>query len=335
MVNRTLRRTALLLSLAALLVGCNGEKPGSPVQAQTPGTVSQAPETSSTPIPYAPDTEEHTAIKKQAQEEVQEQSVEKQKEIVAEAVTALDETYKALELLSQSNPKEALAAVEKATGKLEIILAREPGLALAPVAVSTRTHDLIVDPNDVEKLVKESRALLEEGKVQAARKILAGLASETVISTTSIPLGTYPDALKLAAKQIDDGKPDEAALVLSEALSTQVVTDVLIPLPLARARLALVEAEMLAEKPKRTPKEEAYLIKHLDSAEKSARLAKALGYGTKADFKLFFNEIEELREKTANGKSGEGFFDKIKKALKSLDEQAAERVNGRETDLLR
>ena len=82
-------------------------------------------------------------------------------------------------------------------------------------------------------------------------------------------------------------------------------------------------AEKLAENSSRSDEESAELERHLDSAEKSARLAEALGYGTEADFKAYFEEIEKLREKTSDGKAGEGFFDKIKESLKGLSEQAS------------
>ena len=311
---------AVFLSLFSFLSGCNssGSPPaqaGAPVA--TPSTGSE-----NSPMPVAQSTDEDKEAKIQARMDVQSKRLEKQKEVVSEAVAALHETYYALDFLSQSKSKEALASVEKATGKLEVVLARDPSLALAPVAIATHTNDLLADPNEVEKLVKEATALLKDGKVQQARQILATLASETVISTTSIPLGTYPEALKLAARDIGEGNLEEAASVLNEALSTQVVTEVLIPLPLARAEFALAAAEKLAEKSDRTEDENIELRNHLASAERSARLAKALGYGTKADFKTYFEEIESLRKRTSDGKSGNGFFDKIKESLKSLGEQA-------------
>ncbi len=310
-----------LLALSFVFAGCTENKPVSPVQAET-RTPEIAESPTSSPVPLATVTEEDREAGERAREDVEEQRFEKQKRIVSEAVTALHETYYALEFLAQNEPKEALSAIEKAIGKLEIVLARDPSLALAPVAITVRTEDLIADPDDVKKVVKETEELLEDGKVQQARQNLATLASETVISTTSIPLGTYPDALKVAAKNIDDGELGKAASILNEALSTQVVTDVLIPLPLARAEAALDAAEKLAEKSSRSNEESAELSRHLDSAEKSARLAEALGYGTEADFKDYFEEIGKLREKTSDGKAGKGFFDKIKESLKGLSEQA-------------
>jgi len=322
-LKRLMTRLGVVFLTILLFSGCSGERPVSPAQAETQTPViAQTPRPSSSSVPTASVTDEDREAEDKAQESVQEQSLEKQRKIVSEAVTALHETYFALEFLSQSKPQEALAAVEKAIGKLEVVLAREPSLALAPISTVVRTDDLIADPSDVEKLVKEAEELLEDGKVQQARLILGDLASETLITTTSIPLGTYPDALKSAAKSIDNGQLEEAASVLNEALSTQVVTDVLIPLPLARAEAALNAAEELAEKSDRTKEESAELNRFLDSAEKSARLAEALGYGTKADFKIYFDEVEQLRDKTSGGKSGEGFFDNIKDSLKNLGEQA-------------
>jgi hypothetical protein len=46
---------------------------------------------------------------------------------------------------------------------------------------------------------------------------MEGLASEMVIRTSNLPLGTYPDAIKRAAALLDEQKPQEAKLVLLNA----------------------------------------------------------------------------------------------------------------------
>ena len=43
-----------------------------------------------------------------------------------------------------------------------------------------------------------------------------------------------------------------------------------------------------------------------------------LGYGTRQDFKDLYAQLDKIKDKTSNGKSGTGFFDEIKSFLTSL-----------------
>ncbi len=76
--------------------------------------------------------------------------------------------------------RRSISALERATGKLELILARDPKLALAPTSVSAVAYDVYGSADAVKKAGQEAEDFLEEGKVQEARHILKGLASETV-----------------------------------------------------------------------------------------------------------------------------------------------------------
>jgi hypothetical protein len=144
------------------------------------------------------------------------------------------------------------------------------------------------------------------------------LGSETIISTTNLPIATYPDALKKAAKLIDDKKAGEAKEVLQTALNTMLVTEVVIPLPVVDAKISLQKAEDLAKNSKRTDEQNKELADLVTAADTDIKYAEALGYGQKADFDSFHKEIDEIRQKTANGKSGMGFFDQIKTYLESM-----------------
>lgn len=246
----------------------------------------------------------------------QENTSQKRKEITAEALEAIRETENALRALDKKNKKKALAALERATGKLEIILARDPKLALAPVAVNRVVNDVISDVATVNKLKKQAIAALKEERLQEARHLINGLASETVISVTSLPLSTYPSAIKAAAKLIDADKVKEGKAMLETALSTLVVTDTVIPLPIITAQSLLSDAEKLAEKKKRSADENKQLEQALKLARKELQFAQALGYGSKKTFKGFYEEIDKISSKTSDGKSGRGFFANIKHHLK-------------------
>lgn len=259
-------------------------------------------------------------VDKQVEQNTQDQTSEKRKEVISDAVVALQETRAALQALDDGKTSEALSALERATGKLEIILARDPALALAPTSVSAMTHDILGSLKAVKEAREEAEDLLDEGKVQDARQLISHLASETVISTVNLPLATYPDAIKEAVRLIDAGKTEEAKIVLQTALNTLVVTKTIIPLPVVVAENLLKEAEVLAENKARTEEESHKLTDLLKAAESEIKLAQALGYGTKKDFDIFYKEIDLIREKTSDGKSGKGFFKNIKDSMTGIFE---------------
>ncbi len=243
---------------------------------------------------------------------------EKRQEIIQEAVSALQETFAALKALEDGDQKKALEALARATGKLELVVAREPTLALAPVDVAMTTFDVIATADDILNARKEVIRLLEAGNLPAARELLNSLRSEVVVTVTAIPLATYPDAIKAVTPLIDEGKTEQAKQALQAALATLVVTRHIIPLPLLRADEALVIAEVLAEKKDRSDKENQALENTLRLVEEQLRLSEALGYGTHADYALLQKQLNEIRDKVSGGKSGTGFFDKIRGSLEKL-----------------
>lgn len=258
------------------------------------------------------------ATKAETSKRSAQKTTDKRKEIVSEAVSTLRETQDALKLLDEGKSKDALAAVERATGKLEIVLARDPKVSLVPIDVRVVTNDIYGSLDAIKKAKLSAHTALNQGRVQDARNILSGLVSETVISTSNIPLATYPSALKKAAKFIDENKISEAKSVLQTALDTLVVTDVVVPLPVVRARINLERAEELSQKKNRTDKENKELSELVATADMQIKYAQELGYGQKADFDSFHKQIEEVKRKTAGGKSGLNIFDQIKTYMESM-----------------
>jgi hypothetical protein len=234
---------------------------------------------------------------------------------MADATGAIGETQNALKQLDDGKKKEALAALERATGKLDIILARDPSLQLAPAAVSVVTVDLQGGIDVVKQLRTQAVDLIDQGRVQEARRVIKNLASETVVTVANIPLATYPAAIKDAVKLIDDNNLDAAKRVLQTALNTQVLTETIIPLPVVSAQEFLKQAETLAEKKERTKEDNTALKASLDKARGQLELAQALGYGTKKDFDKMYQQLTEVEQKTADNKFGSGFFAKIKASM--------------------
>ncbi len=244
--------------------------------------------------------------------------------VLEDALQALDETGRALEALTGGNPEEAAAALETAIGKLEAVLERNPGLALAPVDVATAVHDIAASPADIRRARVRAMQLLEDNQLQLARPIISGLASEIVITTTYIPLGTYPLALKSAAALIRDDSPDTAAQVLANALGTLVVIDSVLPLPLLNARTLIDEARTLSEKAARSDAENARLSALLAAIEAQIARGEALEYGGRGAFDPLKAEMKEIRRRTADGGSGTGIFDRLSELFEQIGREHAD-----------
>ncbi|MBF0428211.1 MAG: YfdX family protein [Magnetococcales bacterium] len=256
------------------------------------------------------------SIKSDVDSQTSDEALEKRKKILEEASVALKETENALKALSEKKSAEAIAALEKVTGKLELILARDPGLALAPVDTNIITYDLLASVDTVKAMIHDAGNYLKDGEIQKARPLVRNLASEIVYQTRSIPLATYPLAIKEVVLLIDDGKIEKASAALQSALNTLVVTtDKVIPLPKLRAQHLLTKAEELSKKENRSKEENEELEKILAEVRNQLELAEVLGYGDKDSFKSLHTQLNGIEEKTSGGKSGDGWFDRIKKKV--------------------
>lgn len=258
------------------------------------------------------------SVQSQVEEKSVDKAAEKRKKIIAEATAAVDKTKTALKALEDKNTDEALKMLELATGKLELILARDPELALAPVDVDVVTYDLLASPDTIKAVIREAEDYLEDGDIQMARPLVANLASEIVIQTTSVPLGTYPAAIKAISPLIDEGRIEEAQTGLQAALNTLVVTEDIIPLPVLRAEQLLKNAEVLAENGERTAKDSDTLAELLKDARTQLKMAGLLGYGTKKAFKPMYEQLDQIESRTSEGKGGKGWFDEIKSHMAEM-----------------
>lgn len=267
-----------------------------------------------------PKSAEQQAVKQQVDTEVRAKTDDLRKGLIEEAVQALAMTQKAETLLGGKEPdtKAALAELENAIGKLELVVARQPELALAPVAVTNSLHDVIARPETVKSLVAAATKDLDDGRIQDARRTLDDLASELVVSVSRLPLSTYPAAIRQAAAFIDAGKTAEAREQIQTALNLIVVQRFIYPLPWIRAKAMLDEAEKLAETSSRNSGQNDRLSRLLQAARAEIELGQALGYITKENSSTLFEQLEQIEAKTADGKSGEGFFNSIKSLVQKL-----------------
>lgn len=258
------------------------------------------------------------AVQSQIDKQTLNAATEKRKNLLADATAAIAETEKALQALEDKKTDAALTALAAATGKLELIVARDPKLALAPVHLDVVSYDLFASPATIKSTVQTARKALNAGEIQTARVLVDALASEVQLRTTNIPLATYPLAIKAITPLIDAGKIDEAKAKLQAAMNNLVVTTEIIALPKLRAENLLKEAQTLAEKKDRSKDENEQLAAHLKSAREQLQIAELLGYGHPKDYKPMQEQIDGIEKASVGGKSGFGWFDKIKKQMADL-----------------
>ena len=270
--------------------------------------------------PSKPQTQSEAskAVQPQVDKQAADAAAEKRKKLLADATAAIAQTQQALKALEDKKNDEALKALADATGKLELIVARDPTLKLAPLSTGVITYDLLATPDTVKVAIAEARKALNDGAIPHARLLVEALASETQIRTTNIPLGTYPAAIKAITPLIDAGRIDEAKTQLQAALSTLVTTTDVIPLPKLRAENLLKDAQALTEKKVRSKEENDKLTSDLKAAREQLQMAELLGYGREPDYQPMYAQLDGIEKASAGGKSGTGWFEKIKKQLSDV-----------------
>jgi hypothetical protein len=250
--------------------------------------------------------------------EVERLEAEKRRALLQDAQSAIDETRAALAALDQGDKQAALASLERATGKLDLLVARDPKMAFAPMGVTTAVLDLYAAPATVKAAVAQAKDDLASERVQHARHLVENLASEADIQVTSIPLGTYPAAIKAVAPLVDAGKVDAAKTALYAALNTLVVDIFVVPLPKVRAEAMIGAAGSLANKRNRNDDDKKKIRAFIEGTRLELQLAEALGYGTKDSYKPLYAQIDDIQKKTEGGDSAKGLFDKLRQSLKSF-----------------
>lgn len=203
---------------------------------------------------------------------------EAKKTLVADAVTAITETKKANEDLAQGKAKDALAALERATGKLDLLLARNPAAALLPVSEeSLLVQTAPPDVKSISGISDRAKRALDNKDLGLARLLLASLQDEVRVRVYSLPLATYPQAIKDAARLIDEKKFTQANESLTNTLRTLVAVDYVYPVPLLTANTDV----SVAEKEQTSDRNGAEQL--LADAKLQLDRAEALGYAGKAD----------------------------------------------------
>jgi YfdX protein len=291
---------------------CSRSPRSSVVEASSSAPAAPTPETPE------PKSMEEQSVEPQVESEIEKMEAERRAALLQDAESSIAETRNALAALDQGDKAAALSALQRASGKLSMIVSRDPKLVFAPIDVSTSVIDLYASPDTVKRVVNDAKTQLGNGQVQVARRLVSNLASEANLNVVGVPLGTYPAAIRAAAPLIDAGKLAEAKVALQTALHTLVIQTYVIPLPRLRAQALLSRAEDIAAKSSRTPDDNNQLHNLVESSRNELRLAEALGYGNKDDYKPLYAQLDEVQKKTENGQSGRSLFDKIEQSLRNF-----------------
>jgi len=236
------------------------------------------------------------------------------------ALDILKQTQEVIDEISKDKKKEAEEKLAKLIGELEILIAKNPKVSLIPVNVSYELRDAVVDIETAKTLIEEAKKEFEAGYYQAAKKVLNTLSSEYVIKISFLPLATYPDAMKIAAKWLSEDKKEEALAVLVNALYILAIQEIAIPLPVLRAEEYIKAAAVAVQE-----KKEEYIataIVLLENAEYQLQLAEVMGYGKKdKEYKELANAILELKEAIKEKQETEGLFDRLADKIKNFKER--------------
>lgn len=252
---------------------------------------------------------------------------EKARPVMREAVEATFDTQNAILALERKDSKGAVSILQGVSSKLDGLLAKSPGMALIPAGVETDVYDFEGDNKAVAEAVDEARGLLRDGRLQSARRLLADMASEIRVTTTSIPIGTYPAAIRQVIPLIEAGKTDQATVDLNNVLDTLVDTTEVMPLPVLRAEELLTVAAGLEHSDDLSQgQSRAEIQKYTDAAKSQLERAQLLGYGNKDDYKTLYQAIGGIHkvlfteQSVAAWQKAKGELAKFKGRLKALEE---------------
>lgn len=247
-----------------------------------------------------------------------EKKAQQNNQLISEAINAIRNTQDALIYLNGKNIQKAKEALKKAIADLSDVLNRPNPPYLLPVDLNIQAYQFEGDVNTIKKALTQAKILMEENKLPETREILNSLRDEIVINTTNLPLATYPAALNLAIKYINEGKIANAKDVLNMALSTLVQINTIIPIPLIKAQALITQASKIVKK------DSKQALKYLNEAKHQLILAQTLGYTSKSDttYKMLKNSIENIEKEIKAHHKTSGLFERLIEKIKEFKEKA-------------
>jgi hypothetical protein len=312
--------TSLLLGLCLLLASCGDMKKNS--------NTAVAAREENQPQPPAGFQSQQKQAEQQARPEVEKQRKQSEedakKELDQDAQAAIAQTRNAVNAIAQNKTDEAISAIEQATGKINVLLARNPSTALIPVDLTVEVIDTA--PQDTQAIIEigqDTSLAVDNKNYPTARALLYRLMSEIRVRTFDLPLATYPDALKDAARLLDQKQPDQAKNVLLTALNTLVVVDRVTPLPLLLARDAITQAQAKSQQDKKAAQG------LLETAKFQVERARELGYaGKDQEYAALNDQISTLEKQLKGNGDLTAAFSKLKDKMAAFLRHQSEEKRG-------
>ena len=274
----------------------------------------EVPRTAPTPVQdEAESTQKNSETQAQDIEQQQMRAkTEAEKTIDKKAVAAIDMTRKAVQALADSKYDEALTAIESAQAEMNLLLSRNPSTAAIPVDVEAEVFDLAPsDPSSIMDVAKDVSRAVDDKNFPTARVLLHSLMSEVRIRIYSLPLATFPFALKEAKRLIEQKKEKEASAVLLTALQTLVLADNINPIPLLLAREKVSKAQ--------NEQDQAKALAILEEARQQIQRSRDLGYAGRDPGYLALNDqIDDLEKRIKGGGALNGLYSRLKERLSSF-----------------
>ena len=243
--------------------------------------------------------------------------------LVKQAISAIGYTNKALVYLEQNDVKKAKSVIKKAIGELADVLNAKNAPYLLPIDFKMEAYEFVSDIKEIEQIKSEIKKMINKNKLIQARRLLNRLRNEIEVKTINLPVATYPAALSLSLKYLNENKISEAKDILSMALSTLVNVETIIPISLLKAQTLVYEAKEVLKKDKNQA------LKYLIEAQYQLKLSKALGYTSSSDttYKNLDDIINDLQNKITNGDKTSSIFDNLLSKLKEFKDKAINTFN--------
>jgi hypothetical protein len=308
-----------ILSCVLAVTGCRSSKTNATKEQADPAKGSSSPPSDFQKRQQEAEQKLRPEIERQRQQEQQ----EAEKTLDQDAINAIQQTEGAIQCIAENRKDDALAEIERATGKINILLARNPSSAAIPVDVQVVIIDAApTDLKQIDHTVQLATDATKDKDLPAARILLAAVISELRIQTTSLPLATYPEALKRAAQLLDQGKNRDAGDVLLTALNTLVIVDHVLPLPLVLAQAAIDDANSQRQNNKQLA------LTLLEAAKNEIIRSRHLGYLSEdAEYKALDDEISNLESAVKGPGNTTSLFAQLRERIAAFINRQKQHAN--------
>jgi hypothetical protein len=308
-----------ILSSVLAVTGCRSSRTNAATERTEPAKGS-----SSAPSNFQKRQQEaEEQLRPEIERQRQQDQKEAEKTLDQDAINSIQQTEGAIQCIAENRKDDALAEIERATGKINILLARNPASAVIPVDVQVVIIDAApTDLKQIDHIVQLATDATKDKDLPAARILLASVISELRIRTTSLPLATYPEALKRAAQLLDQGKNRDAGNVLLTALNTLVIVDHVLPLPLVLAQAAIDQANSQRQNNK------VLALTLLEAAKNEIMRSRHLGYLSEdAEYKALDDEIANLESAVKGTGNTTSLFAQLRERIAAFINRQKEHAN--------